>query len=387
MRLFPFSAKTGANLSPHGLLRLVLAVAAAFATLDAHRPAVGDDDLRTGWVRRIAAQRPSVIEEPTPTELVIGNTGNRELDALLTAQSTESEGGDAAADPQTDQELIPPEPIGEAPTDNRLLFLRTAAPLLKQGQTQFDFGFQYQWQEFTGLAALPGNQIGLGRVRTRKLTVPFAVRYGYTDRLQLFASLPVGYANLESATAASDSFTRVFGTGDLTTGFNYQIRRETGDCPSLVGSMNVTVPLAADPFELSPGAAALGNGFWGAAANLLWIKTIDPAVVFWGFGYEHLFSRNYLGFDVDPGEQFTYQFGTAFAINDTLSLTGSFFGAYRGPIKLDDRSLPLTHREPFRIRFSLVHTKNRCYIIEPFVFFGLNEDAPEADFGIIITRR
>jgi hypothetical protein len=366
---------------------LALLTALSSALFGTCPPAFADDGLQPRWAQSgTAAGRSSLLNQPTPSQLVPGNFGD-EIDALLASQAEETEGTDATVSQQNEQDPIPDEPIGQAPQDNRLLFLRTAAPLLKQGESQFDFGIRYQWREFNTLALLPGNRIGLGRVRTRKLTVPFAARYGYTDRLQLFASLPVGYANLELATGVADEFTRIFGTGDLTTGFNYLLREESGDYPAMVGSMNVTVPLAADPFERSPGPAALGDGFWGVAANLLWIKTIDPAVIFYGVGYQHQFDRSFGGFDVDPGEAITYQFGTGFAINDTLSLTGSFFGAYRGPTKFNGRSAPFTHQEPFLLRFSLVHTKNHCYIVEPFVFFGLNSDAPEVDFGIIITRR
>ena len=78
------------------------------------------------------------------------------------------------------------EPLGKAPEDNSLQFLRTSTPLLQRGQVSVDYGFRYIWKEIPGLSVLPDGSCTTGRIRTRRITSPLGLRYGYTPRTQLF---------------------------------------------------------------------------------------------------------------------------------------------------------------------------------------------------------
>jgi len=276
---------------------------------------------------------------------------------------------------------------GQAPEDNSLAFLRTATPLLAPNQWAFDYGLAYTWREFDGLTILPDGSLSTGRLRTRQLTSPFAVRYGWSRRLQLFADLPIGLAHEERADIARDEFTRVFGAGDLTLGFSYLLREEDASSPAIIANISGTLPTGADGFEESPGAAALGSGFWAINANVLFVKSVDPAVLFAGFGYSHQFDHDVENFTINPGELINYQFGSGFSINDTLTLSTVFFGAYQGNAKIDGFSISNSTQEPLAFRTSLVITKSRYVIYEPYVTIGLNSDTPDADFGVVITRR
>ena len=279
------------------------------------------------------------------------------------------------------------ERLGQAPEDTSLLFLRRSTPLLEPGQWELDFGLSYSFQEFEGLTVLPDNSLSTGRVRTRRLTVPLAVRYGWSKRMQPFLNLPVGLAHLERADLARDEITSVVGVGDLTMGFNYLLHQSDSEYPDVIGGLTVGAPTGAHPFELSPGPAALGSGFWSVTGNVLLVKSVDPAVIFGGIGYSHQFDESYLGLNIDPGEVFFYSFGSGFAINDKLTLTTSLFGSYQTNTKVNNRSISNSGLEPISMRFSLTASKSRCLIIEPFAAFGLTEDAPDARVGINFTRR
>ena len=139
----------------------------------------------------------------------------------------------------------------------------------------------------------------------------------------------------------------------------------------------------------------------GRSANLTFIKVYDPAVVFGSIGYSHLFARTFGDdplnrADVTPGEQFNYSLGMGFAINDRLTLSTAFFGTYQTTTVINrvttiPPAAPLItnssfNLEPFQVRLALTAVVSPVKIIEPFVSFGLNADAPEADFGITWTR-
>ncbi len=296
--------------------------------------------------------------------------------------------------PPTDEprQLNEEDRFGQAPADadNRQVFLRTAAVLLQPGQLAADFGLQYQWREFD-FPIVTGGLLTTQRVRTRKLFVPLQLRYGAHENTQFFVNMPFGMSHFETANITSDFETSKFGIGDVNLGVNYQVHTETDETPAVVLTLNGIAPTGDDPFGLTSiglsDASALGSGFWGAGASALVIKTYDPLVVFWGMGYLHRFDRSYLGVEFDPGHVATYQFGTGFAVNDRITLSTAFFGAFETTTKADGVSISNSSQEPFAIRLALTHVRNRCCIIEPFVTFGLNDDAPNADFGVLLTRR
>jgi hypothetical protein len=279
------------------------------------------------------------------------------------------------------------EKLGKAPEDNRELFLRQATVLLQPGQAQFDWGFDYTWQEATIPVVLSDGSVANERFRDRRIVSPFALRYGVTKRLQAFVNMPVGFGLMESADAEHEVNDTVFNLGDISTGVNYLLRKGEGVCPDIVGTFGVTAPTG--PFQFASGLlnqAALGTGFWAINTDLLFVKSIDPVVVFYGIGYRHYFQRDFFGGLVTPGEELNYNFGVGFAINDSLTLSTIFLGAFRGDTQFNSVNLPGSSQEPLSVRFALTAVASKCYIVEPSVRIGLTPDAANADFGITMTR-
>ena len=150
--------------------------------------------------------------------------------------------------------------------------------------------------------------------------------------------------------------------------------------------MGVSVPTGAHPFQNSPGPAALGSGFWGVTSSLFAVRQTDPAVVFGGIGYSHQFDRSFLGIDFDPGESIFYQLGAGFSVNTELTFTTTFQGGYQFKLRANDIEIPNSAQEPLSLRFAMVMTHCKSYVIEPFVNFGSTPDESDADFGVIVTR-
>ena len=293
----------------------------------------------------------------------------------------------SAPEPTADEAAEVDEPLGEAPEDNSLLFLRRSTPLLEPGRMAIDYGFRYSWREFPGLSLLPDGSLTTGRVRTRKLTHPLGIRYGLNRRTQLLLNVPVGLAILDRADIARQEATSVYGVGDISFGFNYLLQNGSGECPSVIAGFNVIAPTGAHPFEASPGPAALGSGFWGVGGSLFVIQQYDPAVVFGGVSYAHQFDRDYLGLTFDPGEIASWSLGAGFAVNSDVTFTSSFQGSYTAKLRANKRSIPNSAAEPMTLRFSLVLTGCKHRVIEPFVNVGLTPDAPDVDVGVVVTLR
>jgi hypothetical protein len=298
--------------------------------------------------------------------------------------------------PAAGDQQAPERPIGRAPEDTRLNFLRTATVLLQPGQAQFDYGGRYTWRDF-GIPLLLVQ-------RNRQIYSPFALRYGLTPRAQLFANVPVGFAIGEDP--EPNRFSSLFGVGDSSAGVNFLVRDGYCDQCDIVGTIGFTAPLGHHPLEdirqplRNLPTPISGSGCWGVNANLTFIKAYDPAVVFASVGYQHLFARSFgdgpagpNGAYVTPGEQFSYSLGVGFAINDRLTLSTAFFGTFETVTIVDQFTTPpgiftrtTFNQEPFQVRLALTATVSPWQIVEPFVAFGISPDAPNADFGITCTR-
>jgi hypothetical protein len=279
------------------------------------------------------------------------------------------------------------------PTNNNLQFLRRQAVLLEPGDMQFDAGGVYTlFDNNIPVPVLNGNtlvNVVPGRVRRRLLYVPFGGRYGVTDRLQLFAFWPVGWANSQTSAIGTDEFTNRGGFGDLTAGANILACEGCGgSTPDTIVTLGFTAPtgdFTSPIFGIVPGSA-LSQGFWALQAQFLCISRYDPIVLFYGAGYRHLFQRSFDGSEFQAGDQWSYQFGVGFAANERVTLSTAFQGYYITDTYLNHQRVAGTNQEPLSLRFAVTIVRS-CKIFEPFALIGMTDQAPAAQIGTIITWR
>ncbi len=292
----------------------------------------------------------------------------------------EGEGGGVIADAET---------LGSEPEDNYTLqFLRADTVLLKPGEMQFDYGVTYTLFDITVPAINGSNELEHARFRQRELLTPLEIRYGLTRRLQLFVNVPFGWSNIEFTLSDFELFENDGGLGDIVFGGTFLLREGDENCSDIVMTLAASAPTGLDPLVVpagQPGVPSLGNGTWSMSASLLHIRTYDPMVVFYGFGTRQHFTRDLNGQSYRPGQEYSYQMGVGFAVNSKMTLSTRFSGAYVTEPRLDGQRFLGTIREPMTI--GLAVTIAQCQgLIEPFVDFGLTDEAIESRFGVIWTR-
>jgi hypothetical protein len=111
---------------------------------------------------------------------------------------------------------------------------------------------------------------------------------------------------------------------------------------------------------------------------------LDPVVLFYGGGYRHLFGRDFNDIAYQAGEQFNYQLGVGFAVNERVTLSTAFQGYYITNTYVDQQRIQGSNIEPMSLRFAVTMTRPKR-IIEPFAQIGMTEFAPRASVGIIVT--
>lgn len=258
-------------------------------------------------------------------------------------------------------------------------FLRAQKLIFKPGEVQLEFGAFYAHEAET-------NQVSpvLPVFNTRFAGANFRMRYGLAENLEFNFSVPMGYTEQETdIRPLGPSFTRKTGVGfgDINWAFRYAAIREEGAIPEVTLNVNAK----SDTGDADRG---LGSGFWNVGTGVSLVKTIDPVVFFGSLGYTWTLKQR----DVDPGDQIPYSIGMGFSLNDRVSLSmamagsairhteltkingneiggAGFGGAGSG---LDINSFQFT---------ATVQLAKRMYL-EPFVGFGLTDEAPDFLVGI-----
>lgn len=276
---------------------------------------------------------------------------------------------------------------GEPLEDFNVQFLRTASVLLDPGQWQMDVGLVYAKADYDFPISLSPSGVARADLKRRALFVPFALRYGLTDRIQLSSSLPVGWSHQEfSSVGLFDQNSDSGGIGDLELGMNLLCREGCyGYSPDVILSFGLTAPTGDAEYAVNGlTQATLANGVWAPSVQLLMIQHYDPIIYFYGCGYRYQAKRQFDNQDVFYGHQFSYNFGVGFAVNDRITLSTAFLGLYQTETQIDGLGVPGSMRELLRMRFAA--TTYRCgRIVEPFAEVGMSDDAADAVIGIVWT--
>jgi hypothetical protein len=289
--------------------------------------------------------------------------------------------------------LADAEKLGEEPEDTSLQFLRESTVLLRPGQSQFDIGITYllSESEFPILLTTGGVAAGVEHVdfRIRELTVPMQYRIGLLKRVQAFVGAEVGWSNAQVSINSNEAFQNDGGFGDVDFGATIQLVDGHAEKPHVLATVSATAPTGGDPFGaavfLAPTAPSLGQGFWSVSGRVLCIHSYDPVVFFYGVGGEQTFSRNFGELEIEPGTIWNYSFGVGFAVNDRVTLSTRFLGAYAEEVRINRERRFGTNFEPMTLRLAATISKPNKRLVEPFTEFGLTEGTVSNYFGVTWT--
>jgi hypothetical protein len=234
--------------------------------------------------------------------------------------------------------------------------------------------------------------------RDRAVIDNTTVRYGLLNWLELSASLPIGFTTRTSDTSPFSSVTyHASGVGDFSFQANARVLDQTDMLPGTVISLGFIAPTGPSPFDFSHYSLAAGGavqnprnplidyfsqGSWGFHSNLQFYKTVDPLILFFGLGLDHVFPASNAGFTVDGYNRFNYNFGLSFALSEKTTLGFSVNGSYYPDLKVNGRTVFQTAQEPTIARLTLSQRLRRGWYLEPSMAFGLNQDSPDYIIGM-----
>lgn len=262
---------------------------------------------------------------------------------------------------------VVPASVGARPsglTAEEVALRQRGAALVPEGSMTIEGALAYSRQVREGFPVL--------RVEEDTATATLTGRYGIQDDLQVSASLPMNVRRTEvftdtrvspdapSRESRSESY-----AGDLALSLLGVALREGTGRPNVLLSLDAVLPTG-------PGDVGVGGG-------VVISKSYDPVVVLAGLNYLY-------GVAIDPIDpravlarhNIGFNLGYAYAINDTIALSGQFAGTYRTP-----REGPLPpEKESYLVQLGLTWQLGRDLFIEPSVAVGVGGAAPDFSFTL-----
>ncbi len=272
-------------------------------------------------------------------------------------------------------------------------FLRRQKVLFKKGEMEVEFDLSYA-QDTTRTACFnpqPGsvfcpdkNKQVSPKLTSRSVDSSVSISYGIIDDLALSLSIPFSYNQQEGNFAPfvpeegknqvkHDNF---IGLGDISGSLRYTAFHETGSYPGITVNLNAKAPTGKEEKRL-------GSGFWNIGASMSLTKTIDPVVFFGSIGYTSTLPAR----GVDLGDQISYSLGGGFSLNNRVSVAVALSGTTMLRNEINGKEMPGSAQNISSLQFSSTIKFTKALFVEPFVAFGLTDEANDFIFGINVPYR
>lgn len=271
---------------------------------------------------------------------------------------------------------------------------------------------------FLALDSIFLGNLGVDQIGSDSLTMDVTARYNWNQRWQFDINVPFVYrsssyesagANGSSTQVSDKSVSQDPELGDISVGVSYKFLDETPNNPDMVASLRLRAPTGRDPYGIKvrqvpgnnnlyvPDELPTGNGVWALTGGFSMVKTVDPAVLFANVAYTHNFEQDFSDISPTPGEKakgsvrlgdwFQYGLGTAFALNEKMSLSLSFSHliAQKSRIKRDGESFSsITGSDASAGYFNvgMTYAYDEDLTIVPNLAIGLTPDAPDFTFSL-----
>jgi hypothetical protein len=259
--------------------------------------------------------------------------------------------------------------------------------LLDAGQMELVPNFSYQRFDFDGATAVQfGPDTFVGNIDTERdtLDVGLLFRHGLPWEAQFEASVPYRYVNSEGTTTVDDSIVSSLdrngsGYGDLRLGLAKTLLNEVEGWPNLIGRITWDTSTG----KKRDGDLALGFGFDEVEVSLTALTSRDPMVFFGTFAYETTFEED----DIEPGDAYKLNLGTAVAVSPENSLTFSLNQSYYEELELNGQNIEGSDRLASSFNIGLSTIMGPRTLLQLSVSIGLTEDTSDYGFQISLPIR
>src|SRR5688572_13755740 len=231
-------------------------------------------------------------------------------------------------------------PVGEAPTELAAedVFLRGQRVLLGRGQVVMDVGAFYSRSDDQVLASVE-DAVGLSTVEQQTFSTIVLGRVGIFNETELSVSTTFSSQHahqfLGSARLTSSARSEF---GGMNVGLRRTLLREGRGRPDIIASIDGHIPTRDTQSAI--------------AGGLIFVKSVDPVVLFANVNYLHAFQRDTAnGTRLSGGNRADVSLGYGLGLNDTLALSMAVSGVFNATTAINDSRV--RQANSFSARFGL----------------------------------
>lgn len=323
---------------------------------------------------------------------------------------------------EAEKAIAPPE---EAKQPVKVVEVERGGLLLEKGKLEIDLDFAYSHfsnnqlfiNGFSILPILVVGQVNVERVRRDFFVASLTGKYGLMEDVQLEVRIPYqvtfnrvstaqGIGGTGTALPNIETTSETADLGDIETTLYYQFWKERTTRPALFLGLAWKSKSGRDSFQTPDPAnePPSGTGFTSLKGIVSAIKTADPAVLFGSISYAYAFPRRDVVLhsvnqppkliDFDPGDNFTFGMGLAYAINYRLTLNFQFLDSITFSSEITEPDLLTGVKEQRTVTNSFINAAffrmGASWSVTPTNYIelsltqGLTSDAPDFTLGIKI---
>ncbi len=376
----------------------------------------GNEPTATRQVAAAVQQQPPITTtaQQPPVAKQVPAAAQQQAPIIATAPQT-PQPQEAKAEAKAKEETV----VKEAPRNTSVNTLLQEEHGLFGQNFSFELGATYahfsraqiNLSGFLALDAIFLGRISVDQVKSDIVTTDLTARYGLGNRLQFDLNAPFLYRNStyfqgnvggETGKSAEGSVTLSPQIGDANTGMYYQLVPESADLPDIVWNIRAKAPTGTNPYgigtqELSngvkvPEALPSGNGVWAYSTGFSFVKTVDPAILFANLNFFHNFEGTFNDpsgnkLTADLGNAYQFGLGTAFALNERLSMSFSYTQRFSDKARTkvnggDWQSIVGSEANAATVNMGVTFAVSKHLSAVTNIGIGLTSDAPDAQLGI-----
>jgi hypothetical protein len=226
------------------------------------------------------------------------------------------------------------------------------------------------------------------RVR-RNIVIPaLTFRLGLPYDFQVEAKLPYRYeANRTVRGDSTEEFRETGGLGDIEFALSYQLLKEKGLVPDILGRVSWKTKSGQSPPGLISNELALGTGYDSLSFMLTALKVREPAAFFGSLMYISNLSVNKEEGHFDPGDMWGFNLGLALALNLDTSIHFVWEQRFSNAARLNGNKIHGSALYPGSLRIGTTYAFSPKFLLDVSVAIGLTRDAPDVQAVVAVPIR
>jgi hypothetical protein len=221
------------------------------------------------------------------------------------------------------------------------------------------------------------NNEGFSGIKEDSIRSSYSYRYGISNNLELSLNIP--FYQIKQKDLLTNDTTSISGLGNVSLGLSKKIDSWSTSNREVVSNITIKLPSGKSKQQNTQHLNVVDNDI-ETSIGLSVVKISSPLTLYANADYTHFFNVEHETYH-KKGGIFSYNAGIGFYINKEISLNAQLNGFYAKPI-IKSNGIKIDHTTPISMRMGGQYRISKNTLINPFVNYGLNDDANDVEIGL-----